>query len=375
VRLGIVGCGYVADLYLATLRGHPRLELAGAVDRLPERTARFCAHWGVPSYRSVEELLADRSVDAVVNLTNPGSHFAVSEAAIRAGKHVYSEKPLAMELEQARRLVALAEERGVVLSSAPSNLLGGTAQTLWRALREEAVGPVRAVYAELDDGMLHRMPYRRWTSASGTPWPWQDELEVGCTLEHAGYYLTWLAAFFGPAESVTAFSSCQIPDKQTDLPLRVASADFSVACLRFRSGVAARLTCGIVAPHDHRLRVVGDLGVLGVEDCWDTRAPVRLRRLVALRRRVFLSPFGRRCRPARAPGPRLRRRGPARMDFCAGLSEMAEAVEQRRTPRLSARFALHVNELALAISGAGAAAGAYRTTTTFDPVEPMPWAR
>jgi predicted dehydrogenase len=126
---------------------------------------------------------------------------------------VYSEKPLAMDLDQAKELVGLAESNGLLIVSAPCNLLGETAQTMWKVLRDQSLGTVRVVYAELEDGMVPRMPYRKWKSVSGLPWPYKDEFEVGCTLEHAGYYLSWLAAWFGPATTVTSFASIRLPDK------------------------------------------------------------------------------------------------------------------------------------------------------------------
>ena len=143
----------------------------------------------------------------VLNLTNPRSHHEVSKAALLAGKHVYSEKPLAMTMVEATELVELAEQHGLRLASAPCSVLGETAQAVLKALREKAVGTVRDVYAEMDDGMVHRMNYRSWKSVSGVSWPYKDEFEIGCTLEHAGYYLTWLVAMFGAAESVTSFAS------------------------------------------------------------------------------------------------------------------------------------------------------------------------
>ena len=156
---------------------------------------------------------------------------------------------------------------------------------------QRQVGTVRLVYAEMDDGMVSRMPYRAWKSASGAPWPATDEFEVGCTFEHAGYYLTWLPAFFGPAQTVTAFSSCLLPDKQTDEPLSENAPDFSVACIKFASGVVARLTCSIIAPHDHSLRIVGDEGILSTHDCWYYRSPVRIQRFFTIRRKTFVSPW------------------------------------------------------------------------------------
>lgn len=373
MNVALVGCGFVADYYLATLRLHPQLRVQGVYDRLPERMQRLSRAYGASAYPSLEALLSDPQVEMVLNLTNPREHYGVSKAALEGGKHVYSEKPLAMQMDQARDLVDLAERRGLQLAGAPCSLLGETAQTVWQAIRAQAVGRVRLVYAEMDDGLVHRMAYRQWLSASGLPWPYKDEFEVGCTLEHAGYYLTWLAAFFGPAQSVSAFASVQIPDKLPDEPLDPLAPDFSVACIRFAGGVVARLTCGIVAPHDHSLRVIGDEGVLSTRDCWDYRSPVSVRRLMRIRRRSFLSPLPRRWPMAVSPHGRPRTRGAQVMDFARGPAEVADAIREGRPCRLSARFALHVNELTLAIQGAGSGSE-YRMTTTFDPIDPMTWA-
>jgi predicted dehydrogenase len=375
MRVAFIGCGYVADLYARTLPRHPGLELAGVMDRDAARAARFAAHHRAPVYWTLDHLLGDPSVDLVVNLTNPRAHYDVSRACLEAGKHVYTEKPLAMDFVQARELIALAAERRLLISSAPCNVLGETAQTIWKAIRSRAVGTVRLAYAEMDDGLLHRMPYRAWASESGSPWPWKDELEVGCTIEHAGYYLTWLAAFFGPAESITSFAAQTVPDKRTDQPLNMISPDFSVACLRFRTGVVARLTCGIVAPHDHRFTLVGDEGVISTDDCWNFRSPVHLRRYVTIRRSLLLQPWRRRVPLAGQASIGLPRSGATRMDFARGIADMARAIADRRAPRLSPDFCLHVCEATLAIHNALANPGTHRLTTAFDPVEPMEWAR
>jgi predicted dehydrogenase len=228
----------------------------------------------------------------------------------------------------------------------------------------------------MDDGLVHRMPYRKWVSASGVPWPYVDEFEVGCSLEHAGYCLPWLAGFFGPATSVTAFASVQIPDKAPGevAPERMGP-DFTLACVQFASGVVARLTCSIIAPHDHRMRVFGDEGVLWTDDTWRYRSPVYLRRFLTVRRRMFLNPLR---KTVRLVGTHLRKvasSGSAEMDFTRGLSELALALREGRTSRLSPRFSLHVNELSLAISAATQGGGKYDMTTSFDAVpSSMPWA-
>jgi predicted dehydrogenase len=370
MRVAIVGCGFVADYYVRTLPVHPELELVGVMDRDPERSKRFAQYYSLSRYESLDELLTDPRVEIVLNLTNPASHFEVSKRALHAGKHVYSEKPMAMSLEEAKELVELADSRRLQISSAPCSLLGETAQTMWKALREQRIGPVRLVYAELDDGLVHKMPYKRWLSESGTPWPYQDEFQVGCTLEHAGYYLTWLAAFFGPVESVTAFSSCLVPDKGTATP------DFSVACLKFASGVVARLTCSIVAPHNHEITIVGDEGIITTQDCWYYHSLVYIRRLVTIRRKTFLWPWKTKYPMAKSGLLwRYKRKGSQQMDFARGVAEMAAAIKEGRPNRLSPQFSLHVLEATLAIQNALESNSTYKMTTTFDPVDPMPWAK
>lgn len=372
MRIAIVGCGFVADYYLSTLPLHPELELVGVMDRNQERAARLAAKRDLTPSRSLEELLADERVELVLNLTNPNSHFSVSLACLEANKHVYSEKPLGMTLAEAEQLVAEAERRGLFIASAPCNVLSETAQTVWKALREEIVGPVRLVYAEMDDGLVHRMPYKKWLSESGIPWPYKDEFEVGCTLEHAGYYVTWLTAFFGPAQLVTAFSSCLIPDKQTD-PLEVESPDFSVACIKFASGVVARLTCGIVAPHDHSLKIIGDDGILSVDDCWYYRSPVTVKRYLTIRRKMILTPWSKKV--PLVGRSRLKTKASQQMDYCRGVAELAAAITEQRPCRLSAQYSLHINEVVLAIHNALETGSSYKVTSSFDPMEPMPWGK
>jgi predicted dehydrogenase len=375
MRIAIVGCGFVADYYLKTLAEHPELELVGCMDRDRDRATQFSTHYSIPVHDSLEDLLQNSEAEIILNLTNPRSHYDVSKVCLEAGKHVYSEKPLAMEMGQAEALVALAEQKGLHISSAPCSLLGETAQTIWKALREEVVGKVRLVYAEMDDGLIHQLSYKHWLNELGIPWPYKDEFEVGCTLEHAGYYVTWLTAFFGPAETVTAFSSCLIPDKKAGVTLDPPDApDFSVACIKFASGVVARLTCSIVGPHDHTMRIIGDDGTLSIKDCWYYDTPVLISRMVRIRGRIFKNPFKQKYPLVRKP-PKLAYKSSHQMDFCRGVAEMASAITEHRPSRLSARFSLHNNELVLAIHNALETGTPVKLTSTFDPVQPMLWAK
>jgi predicted dehydrogenase len=376
MRIAIIGCGYIADSYLRTLPLYPELQLTGVMDRDADRSRKFSNYYSVPSYPSLEDLLDDCRVELVVNLTNPRSHFNVSKACLEAGKNVYSEKPLAMSFSEAEHLVSLAERKGLHISSAPSRLLAETAQTVWKALRENVIGTVRLVYAEMDHGLTHRMRYKKWISESGTPWPYKDEFEVGCTIEHAEYAVRLLTAFFGPVESVTAFSSCQIPDKATEIPLDVIAPDFSVACMKFRSGLVARLTCSIIAHNNRAMRFFGDEGILYTDDISKPGSPVYMKRRLTIRRRTILTPWKRRF-PLLGPSSHESRvrRSKREVDFCLGIAESAAALREGRSCRLSARYCLHTTEVVLAIHNALDEAPPYKITTSFDPIDPMPWAK
>ena len=382
MNIAIVGCGFVADFYMITLRNYPHLTVTGVYDKDDERKLRFAKYYAANDYKDFQALLNDPGVDIVLNLTNPRSHYEVSKACLEAGKHVYSEKPLAMNIDDARELVALAKSKGLYLSGAPCSVLGECAQTIWHQLRLGSIGKVRLVYAELDDGLVHKMRYKKWLSESGTPWPYKDEFEVGCTLEHAGYYVTWLLAFFGPVRRVTPFASCLIPDKQTDVELGEQGADFSVVCLEFESGMVARLTCSIVAPHDHALRIFGDDGILSTDECWNYSSPVMLKRRTKLALWAEKYPlltvlFGlgaKRCRQVKNTDYQHRYKGTTQMDFARGVAELAEAIEQQRESRLSADFCLHVNEIVLAIENPQISGGAHEIQSRFEPMEPMWWA-
>ena len=374
INIAIVGCGFVADYYLITLKSYPKLKITGVFDRDLKRCQHFARHHGVEIYQSFDKMLEDSQIDIVVNLTNPRSHFTINLACLEAGKHVYSEKPLAMKLEEAEKLVEIAEQNGLQLSSAPCSLLGETAQTIWKALREESVGKVYAVYGEMDDGLIHKMPYKAWISQSGIPWPYKDEFEVGCTLEHAGYYLSWFPAFFGRAESVTAFSSTLIEDKNTDVPLEHNAPDFSVACIKFSSGVVVRLTCSIVGSHDHSMRIFGDRGILSTPDSWFYNAPVHIRRMFNIRRKMIISPIKQKY-PLVGSKTKFSYGGAFQMDFARGIADIADAIREDRSCHLSARYCLHVNELVLAIHQASENNCTYRVKSNFEPVEPMAWAK
>lgn len=378
--IGIVGCGFVADYYLETLQSYPHLKIVGLADKVQARAEKLGKVWGHPVVSSYEELLSNPKIELILNLTNPRNHFEVSMQALQAGKHIYSEKPLAMDFNDAEKLVATAKEKGLHVSSAPCSILGETAQTMGRAIKKDMVGKVRVVYAEMDDGPVHLMKPEEWRSkSSGVPWPIKDEYEVGCTLEHAGYLIPWLAAFFGPATNVTAFASVLVPEKYPHGELSPEDTpDFTVACITFKSGVVARLTCSIMSPHDHSVRVIGEKGILSIDECWHYGDPVRLLEYSSLafraeKYRIFRNSkffrwiFGLRPKalPFHSKPNGIKRLKRDYMDYARGVSDLAQAIKDNKTPTLSSQFSLHVNEISLAIHHIKDHGGTYKMKTDF----------
>lgn len=396
MKIAIVGCGYVFDFYMAMFPAHPDLEIAGVHDIDAARTAAVAKHYGVHVYPDLAALLADPDVGMVVNLTSIDAHHAVTKAALEAGKHVYCEKPLVTDLAQGRALFALAEAKGLVLAAAPSNLFSDTVQTMWKAVRDGAIGTPLLAYAEFDDNPIYLMHPENWRSASGAPWPYAHEYESGCTFEHAGYHLVWLCAILGPALSVTGFSKMLVADK-TNLPLHPADTpDFTVGCIHFASGAVARLTCSIIAPADHRMRIFGREGEIAADTYRDYQAPVRLERFSARAlsarrlRAVRNSPLLRRLfgiggtplplvrnarnRPRKAALSlrAFKRRQEGQQDKALGVALVADAIRAGRPSPVPADFIMHVTELTLAIQRAGTDGAAHRMETNFAPLAPLP---
>lgn len=388
--IAVLGCGFVADFYLATLPDYRDIRVIGAYDRNPDRLREFSRTHAVKPFNTLDAMLGDDSVNLVLNLTNPCEHFGLTKICLEAGKHVYSEKPLAMNSEDAAALLRLAAERGLLLASAPCSLLSETAQTMWQALHEGAVGRVRLVYANFDDGMVHRHNYRRWRSKSGALWPARDEFETGCTYEHAAYVLSWLAFFFGPARRVNAYASCQIPNKGT--PVSSMAPDFSTGCIEYDNDILARVTCSIIAPVDRSIMVIGDEGVLYTKTVRNEYSAVYLRRNASRsvfsaiinrwnewqnRAECFLGfpySFGKWAVERKYPyvtRPKFRASAAGKpVDFMRGPAEMVRSIREGRPCRLSPELGLHMVELIEALQYPERFQGRRTISSTFAPIAP-----
>ena len=231
--IGIVGTGNIAGGYARDALTHPEIRLVAATDLDPVRAAAFAKEHDCRAHASLDDLLADDAVDIVVNLTVHHAHYEVTKRALEAGRHVYSEKPLALNSSEARELVELAAARGLRLGCSPSTFLGEAQQTAAALIRSGRLGHVRAVYAEVNWGRIET-----WHPA---PAPFFD---VGVLVDVGVYPLTLVTTMLGPARSVRAWGWDLMPDRQTidGTPFRIGSPDLIVAAIELDGGAVLRLT-------------------------------------------------------------------------------------------------------------------------------------
>ena len=139
IGIGIIGCGNISEAYLKAAGTFPILQVRGVADLRPEAARARAAAFGLKAM-TVDELLADPSIEIVVNLTNPAAHVEVGMRALDAGKHVHSEKPLGVTTREARALLERAAARGLRVGCAPDTFLGGAHQTCRKLVDEGAIG-------------------------------------------------------------------------------------------------------------------------------------------------------------------------------------------------------------------------------------------
>ena len=142
VKVAMIGVGNISGIYLKNItQTFHELELVGVCDLVRERAEKAQAEYGIPKiYDTMHDAFADPEVQIVLNLTRPYEHFEVSRAALLAGKHVYSEKPLGAELAEGIELRRLADEKGLMLGGAPDTFLGAGIQTCRRLIDDGFIG-------------------------------------------------------------------------------------------------------------------------------------------------------------------------------------------------------------------------------------------
>jgi predicted dehydrogenase len=335
MRAGVVGCGKISEVYLKNLKASSDVEVIACSDVLVERAQQRAAEFGVPRACTNAELLADPDVELVVNLTVPTAHAEVTLAAVEAGKHVASEKPLATNLGDARRIRDEATGRGVVVSCAPDTFLGPGFQTSLALLTDGRVGePVAAAAFRIHRGPENWHPNPAFFFGPG----------AGPLLDIGVYYVTQLVCLLGPVRRVGGMGSILYPEvRPTKGPLvgetiKVTTPTFVAGLLEFASGVRAVLVTsfGIPAYELPHMHVYCSGGTLAVPDPNTFDGPVLVRgndEDAEWREQPLLFPTTK---------VRSDSRG-------IGVIEAVRAIREEREPRASLPLSYHVTEVMLAI--------------------------
>ncbi|WP_049571412.1 Gfo/Idh/MocA family protein [Streptomyces sp. SBT349] len=275
VGVAIVGAGVISGEYLRTLTAFPDVRVLGVADLDTARASAAARDHGVEVAGDVATVLGIPEVEIVVNLTVPAAHAEIATAALRAGKHVYGEKPLATTAETGDALLAEAAERGLLVGNAPDTFLGAGLQSALRAVRAGHIGtPVAAATAVQSLGPESWHPDPAFFYQPG----------AGPLFDIGPYYLTSLVALFGPVARVAA-TAARARARRTTGSGPKAGETFSVdvpthvnALLEFASGPRA----SSVYSFDSSVRriqfeVTGSEGTLGVPDPNTFRGPLLVR--------------------------------------------------------------------------------------------------
>ena len=326
VGIGLIGCGNISDAYLQAIAGFDCLKVVGLADLRPEAAQAKAAQHGLAAC-SVDALLRNDSVEIIVNLTIPAAHVAVGLQAVAAGKHVHSEKPLGLNVADARRLVDAAAARGLRVGCAPDTFFGGGHQTCRQLVDAGAIGrPLAGTAFFQCPGHERWHPSPAFYYAAGG----------GPMLDMGPYYVTALVNLIGPVARVSGITS-KLRDTRTitSEPLRGQTIPVEVAThvagtLEFVSGAVVSIAMSFDVPkHRHApIELYGTEASLQVPDPNRFGGPVEL---------------------ARAGGDWVDQpltHGYADGNFRGiGVADMALALRSGRAHRASGALALHALEV------------------------------
>ena len=359
-RVGIIGCGNIAPSYVRTLAELGWIEVAAFADGVPERAQRFAAEHAAlvgperaGAAMGVDELLADASVDAVVNLTPAHMHAAVTRSVLEAGKAAFSEKPLGIDLDEGRALHDLARACGLRLGCAPDTFLGAGLQTARDAIDRGVIGEPLAANA--------------FMLGFGPEW-WHPNPEIfygpggGPLFDMGPYYLTALTQLLGPARSVMGSARVGVAERVVHAKgrvgdvVRAAAPTHVSAIVEFASGPVATLVTSfdVKASRYRNIEIYGTEATLAVPDPNTFGGPVQVRGLLHSDWREL---------PLVTPSV-PQQRG-------IGLADMLSAARVGRPHRASGELALHVLELMTSIVRSSTEGRRVEVTTTCDRADPL----
>jgi predicted dehydrogenase len=352
LRVGVVGCGVISHHYAQNAGAFDTYELVACADLDAAAAERFAENFAVRAV-SFDELIAAQDIDVVLNLTPPSAHVSVTGQSLRAGKHVYSEKPLAPTAAAAQKLVAEAGRLGLRVACAPDTFLGSAYQAGRALLDEGAIGePLSVSAAMLVGGQATWHPNPDIFFVDG----------AGPLLDMGPYYLTAIVALLGPVTRVAGFASTRVAERRIEIGPRAGqrfaaeTPTHTSALLELAAGVTANLVASFEAPGQYvcDLVVHGTHGVLALPDPNAFEGPVRVRAGRQGWNDVQFETRG--DRDARG----------------IGLHDLAEAIAEGRPHRASGELGCHVVDVARTILAAAKKGKTLDVSTTVERPPALP---
>lgn len=338
MNVGIVGCGHVSDQYLEGCARFDAVRVIACADLDLDRARTQAARFGVPRALAPDELMADPDVELIVNLTPPQAHAQTSLDAVAHGKHVWSEKPLGVDPDDGRRILAAAAAAGVRVGCAPDTFLGGGLQTARKLVDDGWIGdPVAAVAFVSEHGYEHFHPNVDFFYDRGG----------GPALDLGPYYVTALVTTLGPVARVAGFAGVAFPERTIltgprageAIPVRVPT--HVTGTLELESGlpVAVLMSWDLWSTHLPYVEIYGSRGSLSLPNP-DEFGGSPLLRIAAGEEREQPPP-----RPGAVPWTPVPLVHDGTVGRGIGVADMVTALAAGRPHRAGGELALHVLEV------------------------------
>ena len=264
-KIGLIGCGAISGIYFKKLKEFEHVEVSACADINREASKARGKEFGIPKICSVRKLLADPEIEIVLNLTVPKAHAKVAFAALRAGKSVYNEKPLAVKRSDGRRMLELAAAKNLRVGCAPDTFLGGGLQTCRKLIDDGVIGePVAAAAFMLCHGPEGWHPNPEF----------YYEVGGGPMFDMGPYYLTALVNLVGPIRRVTSMARITFPERLiTSEPKKgkkiiVETPTHIAGIMEFANGAIGTITTSfdVYGGRLPRIEIYGTKGTLAVPD-------------------------------------------------------------------------------------------------------------
>lgn len=355
MNVAIVGCGSISDIYMTNITSgkFQVLNLVGCSDLVTERMEASAKKFGIRAM-TLEEICRDASIEMVICLTTPAAHYPIIKQCLLAGKHVFSEKMIAVELWQGKELVELANEKGLHLGVAPDTFLGASVQTAKYIVEKGLIGEPISCRASISRNYAIYGEFLTHLYKKG----------AGIGFDMGGYYLTALAAILGPAKSISAYTATHNANRvNTRIGAPLYGQEFTIevpnvitAAIQYESGVLGTLhmNSDCILDETYGLEIYGTEGILYMGNPNEFGNPVYIQKTLGEKVAFPLT------------------HGYAENSRGLGAAEMAWSIIADRNHRASKEMAFHVFEMMHGVMLSAEKETPYKLESTFETPSALP---